>query len=311
MLRLRSTTRAENLAEKNQEVAAQLNTLIEGIPQLVWRAVDEGQFTWVSPQWTAFTGLSEDDSRGQGWLQALCPGERERTLAVWRGAAETGRFEIEHRLRHAGDDRARWFQTRAKAVRNRDGAIVEWLGTSTDIDDLRQLQEEQKVLVAELQHRTRNLLAVVGSIARQTMARTGPTEAFQVAFTDRLSALSRVQALLSRSGDEPIGIRDVVEMELKALGIEPSGGRVELEGPEVPLRKSVVQTMALAIHELATNARKYGALADGEGASPSGGRPGRTRTGNGVSISSGSREAWMSRWKSRARCRSPPATAGS
>lgn len=120
-------------------------------------------------------------------------------------------------------------------------------------------------MVAELQHRTRNLLGVVRSIARQTMARTGPTEAFAAQFNDRLAALSRVQGLLSRSDLEPITIGMLVQTELDALGAGAIRDRVVVAGPAARLPKVTVQTLALALHELATNAHKYGALSEGSG----------------------------------------------
>ena len=124
-----------------------------------------------------------------------------------------------------------------------------------------QAEARLEVMVAELQHRTRNLITVVSAIANRTMARTGPTEAFRTQFNDRLAALSRVQGLLSRADIEPITIGALIRMELEALGAEASDDRITFAGPSVVLRDSVVQTMALAIHELATNARKHGALA--------------------------------------------------
>jgi PAS domain S-box-containing protein len=124
---------------------------------------------------------------------------------------------------------------------------------------LRHSEARQRVLVDELQHRTRNLIAVVRSIANQSIATTSTPAGFKAEFNDRLTALSRVQGLLSRSSREKIGIGEIVNVELEALGAIP-GERLEIEGPPVRLRNSVVQTLALAIHELATNARKHGAL---------------------------------------------------
>ncbi|QDA36776.1 hypothetical protein E4191_22055 (plasmid) [Paracoccus liaowanqingii] len=122
-------------------------------------------------------------------------------------------------------------------------------------------EARMEVMVAELQHRTRNLIAVVSAIANRTMERTGPTEAFRTKFNERLQALGRVQGLLSRTQIEPITIGALIRMELDALGAEASDNRVTLAGPSVVLRDTIVQTMALAIHELVTNARKHGALA--------------------------------------------------
>jgi two-component system CheB/CheR fusion protein len=125
--------------------------------------------------------------------------------------------------------------------------------------------ESQEVLIGELQHRTRNLISVVEAIARETMATTGSVDAFMAEFTTRLAALSRVQGLLSRSERHPITIGALLGMELGAVGAAVESPRVTVSGPEVQLRKRSVQTLALAIHELATNARKYGALANDTG----------------------------------------------
>jgi PAS domain S-box-containing protein len=243
----------------------QLRDLVEGVSQLVWRAIDGSDWIWASPQWTAFTGQSEVDSHDRGWLEPVHPDDRPIALAAWDKAGVAGGFEVEYRIRNAATGTYRWFQTRAAPRRDARGEVVEWLGTSTDVHQLKALQQSQAVMVAELQHRTRNLIAVVRGIADDTMEQTGPTEAFRLALGNRLSALSRVQGLLSRAEVEPVTLAAVVHLELDALGAGASGDRVRVAGPDVWLRNSTVQTLALALHELATNARKYGALSHDRG----------------------------------------------
>ena len=111
-----------------------LRTLVDGVPHLVWRAVDGGDWTWASPQWTAYTGQPERDSHRRGWLEPVHPDDRERAEVAWGHAMETGGFEVEYRLRRGADGAYRWFQTRAIPVRAEAGAIVEWRSTSTHID---------------------------------------------------------------------------------------------------------------------------------------------------------------------------------
>jgi PAS domain S-box-containing protein len=129
----------------------------------------------------------------------------------------------------------------------------------------RTLAEVQMVLVAELQHRTRNLIALVRSISSETIASSTSLDSFKLRFNGRLAALSRVQGLLSRAEQEPVTIGAMIRLELDALRAETGSGRVVLDGPEVKLRKSMVQTLALALHELATNALEHGALASETG----------------------------------------------
>ena len=125
-------------------------------------------------------------------------------------------------------------------------------------DRLQQLQAHQRVLVAELQHRTRNLLAVVRAIASQTFA-GGPDTGALSTFLERLNALARAQGLISRADRDRVKLEEIVWAELAAYA-EGSRSRLEIHGPTVRLANHQVQTMALALHELVTNALKYGAL---------------------------------------------------
>jgi two-component sensor histidine kinase len=192
-------------------------------------------------------------------MDALHPEDWEPTLEAWREAQENGRYYVEHRVRCRSDGAYRWFQTRAKPLREPHDDKSDWVGTSTDIHEMRTLQERQQVLLAELQHRTRNLLAVVSSVAQQTMSSSTSLDDFDTRFANRLRALGRVQGLLSRPTGARIDFRDILDAELAAHGTEV-GHRVVAEGPPVDLPGHAVQTLALGIHELATNALKYGAL---------------------------------------------------
>jgi two-component system CheB/CheR fusion protein len=115
-------------------------------------------------------------------------------------------------------------------------------------------------LVAELQHRTRNLMGVVRSTANRTGETSKNFADFRDRFRDRLEALARVQGLLSRLNEtDRIAFDELIQTEIAAM--HGSGERITLDGPSgIRLRSSMVQTLAMALHELATNAVKYGAL---------------------------------------------------
>ncbi|CCM79439.1 chemotaxis protein CheB [Rhizobium mesoamericanum] len=254
------------LAEEALAAAEQRQrALLEGIPQLVWRAVDGGKWTWSSPQWTKYTGQTEIESHGLGWLEPVHPDDRELAQGTWSKAVESGGVEVEYRIRQAGSNNYRWFHTRATPVRDAAGAVVEWLGTSTDVDDLRGMQARQEVLVSELQHRTRNLIGVIRSTADKSARASSDLDDFRERFRDRLDALARAQGLLSRLNDhDRVSFDELIEGELSA--VDSSADQIILEGPRgVRLRSSTVQTLAMALHELATNATKYGALAQPSG----------------------------------------------
>lgn len=237
----------------------QAETLIDGMPQLVWRAIDHGAWIWSSAQWSAFTGLSLKDSLDLGWLDALHPDDREPARAAWREAPMAGQLQMEVRIRHAPTGTYRWFQTRAAPVRDATGAIIQWLGTSTDIDDMKRLQHRQQELVAELQHRTRNVLTIVRSVFNRTVEAGGPLEEVVDHFRGRLDSLSRNQVMATQSPQGGLDLENLVRDELLSVGMG-DGTTLSIEGPEVRLMPRAAESIGLAIHELTTNAVKFGAL---------------------------------------------------
>jgi two-component system, chemotaxis family, CheB/CheR fusion protein len=147
--------------------------------------------------------------------------------------------------------------------RSTDNNIEGVLLTFIDVSNLVKAEEGQRILIAELHHRTRNLLAVIQSIANQTIRTSSSLEVFKGRFNDRLAALSRVQGLISMSPPDALTIGALVRMELEALNA-PSK-RTVVGGPEILLPEEIVRTLALTLHELATNATKHGALSSEEG----------------------------------------------
>jgi len=261
---LRDRTAAHLANEQVRKSEERFRLLATNIPQLVFRSMSDGNRTWPSPQWIEFTGLGSEQSLGFGWLDAIHPDDRAPTLAAWEAARDTGEYYCEHRLRRRSDGQYRWHQTRARPIS--PGALRDWVGTMTDIHDLRGLQDRQKVLMAELQHRTRNLLAVIQTIVSRTLRGSDSLQAFELEFSRRLGALSRVQALISGVDYQSLDLRDLLVAELQAHeSSQLDSGKVTLDGPALPLPASAAQALGLALHELVTNAAKYGALAQEHG----------------------------------------------
>lgn len=257
-------TERERVQDELRASRRQLTTLLEGIPQLVWRSRDDGDWTWASPQWEAFTGQSVEASRGSGWLDVVHPADREGARSAWSQSRDQQRFHADYRIREAATGRYRWFQTRATPSRESDGAIVEWFGTSTDVDDLWRLREHERLLLAELQHRVRNTLAVIRSIARRTADTTDTAEDYAMHLEGRINAFARVQAAVTRDPLGGVSLLDLVAEELIAATAR-EGENATLEGPNVRLSGREAEIFGLAIHELATNAIKFGALSEPAG----------------------------------------------
>lgn len=135
------------------------------------------------------------------------------------------------------------------------------------IKNLKESHIFQEVLLAELQHRSRNLLTIVLSTMRATSHRRSSLNDFMIDFEGRICALSRVQGLLARTNHEMIDLRELVEAELAAHIVpedSKKSNKTVIDGPPVTLCAVTIQILALALHELTTNSVKYGALSQKE-----------------------------------------------
>ncbi|MGR6329187.1 PAS domain-containing protein [Sphingomonas sp. XXL09] len=196
----------------------------------------------------------------QTWSQRLHPDDRAATEAALHHAMTSGEEYVhEFRVVHP-DGTVRWMAARGQFVYDAAGAAVRMVGAMVDTTERRDLENRQTALVGELQHRTRNLMGVIRSIAHKAMDASRDLADFHARFEDRMTALSRVHGLLSRLGEhDRIGFDQLIRGEMEAMSGDPA--RVTLDGPAgIRLRSSTVQMLALALHELATNAVKYGAL---------------------------------------------------
>lgn len=133
-----------------------------------------------------------------------------------------------------------------------------------DVTDHQRLKAEQQTLIGELNHRVTNVLANVDALAKRMLRNGGSLDEFGEAFENRIGAMARAQRLLVRAPDGDIDMPEILRLELEAHGAG-EGSEYTLDGPAIMIPRHAVQTFAMAIHELTTNAAKHGALAWPEG----------------------------------------------
>ena len=212
---------------------------------------DEGQCRICGVDPTGFVPTSERIAR------LLHPEDRERLRGIAARILETGEAcDAEFRVVRPGGE-LRWCVGGAAPTVDGDGRVVRVSGVTLDITERKRAEERQALLAREVDHRARNILAVVQAILRLTRADT--SETFVAAVEGRIKALARAHGLLSQSRWEGVDLGVIVHEELAPYRAE-AAGRIEVAGPPVVLEPASAQSLALALHELATNAAKHGGL---------------------------------------------------
>jgi PAS domain S-box-containing protein len=228
---------------------------VELNPQVSWTATPDGKLNRIARRWQEWTGIA---GLGDSWVEGIHPDDRPSTFEMWRRSVANGEpYDIEHRVKRA-DGSYRWVRSRAFPRFDDAGNIRLWYGATEDIHERRVAEEHHRLLINELNHRVKNTLATVQAIAFQTLKGDISLAEARARFETRLLALSRAHNLLTEQnwGGAPLDrvVRDATEH------LSGERARFDIAGDPVWLAPRAALALALALHELGTNAAKHGAL---------------------------------------------------
>lgn len=241
------------------ETSDRFRRTTELLPSLLWYADSDGINFVDNRQWERLTGQSYYDGQNGGWLQYVHPDDRHIELDIAKRADEF-QAPVERQLRYRmRDGTYRWFLVRTVPGRDKDGQVTGWYGSATDIHELRTLKDRQVFLLAELQHRVRNLLTVTRSVFERTIESGYDIDDINDHFRGRLDALARTHGGVCHNPDQRVDLQNLIREELLSVGV-CDGPSVVIDGPDVALPLDIAENLALTFHELTVNAIKFGAL---------------------------------------------------
>lgn len=236
---------------------ARLRQMTEEAPIMIWMSDPQGHCEQLNKLARDFWGIAEDGLDQFDWASTIHPDDMADVLARM-GQAIASSEPVTVRGRYA-NSRGDWrlLETEARPRYSRDGQFLGMIGVNVDITEQESTARQRELMLAELNHRVKNTLAIVQAIAQQTFKsdRTYPPV---TTFTGRLSVLAKAHDILSRVNWGSTPMQDLAQVVL--AGVATSKGNVVVDGPPFLLPPKQALAIALALHELQTNALKYGAL---------------------------------------------------
>jgi PAS domain S-box-containing protein len=256
------TRKARRAAADDRLARLQFALDAAGVGTWQWE-VRSGQVTW-SDNLEAIHGLPPGSFGGDfaSFLDDVDPRDRAGVTARIQAAmASGGDYHVEYRLATGAGER--WVEGKGRMILDREGQPLRMTGVCMDVTARKQAELRLELLMGELRHRVKNLLAVIRSLSARTLAHAASLEAFGRAFEGRLSGLAGAHDLLVESHWQGAGLGALIRAQLSPWLAQT--GRLRLAGEELVLPAEAALTLGMTLHELATNAAKYGALSSEAG----------------------------------------------
>jgi PAS domain S-box-containing protein len=244
---------------RHDDALARLQFALDAAGVGTWQwEVRTGQVTW-SDNLEVIHGLPPGSFGGDfaSFLDDVDPRDREAVMARIQAAMTSGGdYHVEYRLATGAGER--WVEGKGRMILDRHGKPLRMTGVCMDVTARKQAELRLELLMGELRHRVKNLLAVIRSLSARTLAHAASLEAFGAAFEGRLSGLAGAHDLLVESHWQGAGLRALIRAQLSPWHAQPD--RLRLGGEDLVLPAEAALTLGMTLHELATNAAKYGAL---------------------------------------------------
>jgi PAS domain S-box-containing protein len=243
-----------------RESEARFRVMADAAPSPVWMTSAQGGIEFVNEAFVEFAGRDREQLLGDVWIDLIHPEDIPGVLARrLQARAKLESYSFEARFR-SGLGSYKWMLANARPSFDETGRFIGYLGMAMDLTAIKEAQIQQRLLINELNHRVKNTLTAIQSIVRQTLKPGETPPHVREQLFERLMAMSAAHDVLTRENWASAGVEEIARQAVRPFIDNDDLARITMDGPSLRVGPSAALALALALHELGTNAVKYGAL---------------------------------------------------